>query len=101
MGTLLATEELVTDFFTFEGVVKALNGVAVVVNEGETYGLVGESGCGKSVTVRSMMRIVQEPGRIVGGRIVIFFDERDKRRAWTSSSSRKRTLSRSAATTSP
>lgn len=77
---LLRTDDLYTEFHTFEGVVRALNGVSVFVNPGETYGLVGESGCGKSVTVRSMMRIVQEPGRIVGGRILIFFDEKDKRR---------------------
>jgi peptide/nickel transport system ATP-binding protein len=76
---LLRTDDLYTEFHTFEGVVRALNGVSVFVRPGETYGLVGESGCGKSVTVRSMMRIVQEPGRIVGGSILIFFDEKDKR----------------------
>ena len=62
MQKLIETKNLFTDFNTFEGVVKALNGVALVVNEGETYGLVGESGCGKSVAVRSLMRIVQAPG---------------------------------------
>jgi peptide/nickel transport system ATP-binding protein len=77
---LIETQDLYTDFNTFEGVVKALNGVSVVVNEGETYGLVGESGCGKSVNVRSMMRIVQAPGRIVGGRVVIFFRAEDRSR---------------------
>ncbi len=77
-GKLLQTEELFTEFHTFEGVVRALNGVSVLVRPGETYGLVGESGCGKSVTVRSMMRIVQAPGRIADGRILIFFDERNK-----------------------
>lgn len=76
---LLRTNDLYTEFHTFEGVVRALNGVSVFVRPGETYGLVGESGCGKSVTVRSMMRIVQEPGKIVGGNILIFFDEKDKR----------------------
>jgi peptide/nickel transport system ATP-binding protein len=75
---LIETQDLYTDFFTFEGVVKALNGVSVVVNEGETYGLVGESGCGKSVTVRSMMRIVQAPGKIVDGKVVIFFRAEDR-----------------------
>jgi peptide/nickel transport system ATP-binding protein len=75
---LLETRELYTDFYTFEGVVKALNGVSVHVNQGETYGLVGESGCGKSVTVRSMMRIVQSPGRITGGKILLFFREADR-----------------------
>jgi peptide/nickel transport system ATP-binding protein len=77
---LIETRELYTDFNTFEGVVKALNGVSIVVREGETYGLVGESGCGKSVTVRSMMRIVQAPGRITGGNIVIFFRAEDRSR---------------------
>ena len=75
---LIETKEVYTDFFTFEGVVKALNGVSVVVNQGETYGLVGESGCGKSVTVRSMMRIVQAPGEIVGGKILMFLSKEDK-----------------------
>lgn len=77
---LIETREIHTDFFTFEGVVKALNGVSVVVNQGETYGLVGESGCGKSVTVRSMMRIVQSPGEIVGGKILLFLSKEDKGR---------------------
>jgi peptide/nickel transport system ATP-binding protein len=75
VGRLIETQNLYTDFHTFEGVVKALNGVALVIDKGETYGIVGESGCGKSVTVRSMMRIVQSPGRIVDGRILVFFDE--------------------------
>jgi len=77
---LIETKEIYTDFFTFEGVVKALNGVSVVVNQGETYGLVGESGCGKSVTVRSMMRIVQSPGKIVDGKILLFLSKEDKGR---------------------
>ena len=47
MKTLLETRNIYTDFYTFEGVVKALNGVSVVVHLGETYGLVGESGCGR------------------------------------------------------
>jgi len=80
MEKLIETRDLYTEFNTFEGVVRALNGVSVVVNEGETYGLVGESGCGKSVTVRSMMRIVQAPGRITGGKVVIFFRAEDRRR---------------------
>ena len=80
METLIRTEELYTNFYTFEGVVRALNGVSLVVNQGETYGLVGESGCGKSVTVRSMMQIVQTPGRIVGGKIILFFNREDRQR---------------------
>ncbi len=80
MQKLIETKELYTNFFTFEGVVKALNGVSIVVNQGETYGLVGESGCGKSVTVRSMMRIVQTPGKIVGGKILLFLSDEDRER---------------------
>jgi len=75
---LVETENLSTNFYTFEGVVRALNNVALVVDQGETYGIVGESGCGKSVTVRSMMRIVQAPGRIDGGRIMMFLNAEDR-----------------------
>ena len=78
MAVLVESKDLRTNFYTFEGVVRALNGVGVVVENGETYGLVGESGCGKSVTVRSMMRIVQEPGQIENGRVVLFFNESDR-----------------------
>ena len=81
MKPLAATQDLVTNFYTFEGVVQALNGVGIVVNQGETYALVGESGCGKSVTVRSMMRIVQSPGRIEGGKILIYFSDTDHSKA--------------------
>lgn len=76
---LIETRKIYTNFYTYEGVVKALNGVSVVVKHGETYGLVGESGCGKSVTVRSLMRIVQEPGKIEGGDIILFLSEEDRK----------------------
>jgi peptide/nickel transport system ATP-binding protein len=76
--TLVETKDLHTNFYTFEGVVRALNGVSLVVNQGETYGLVGESGCGKSVSVRSMMRIVQAPGRIDSGKIFMFLNSEDR-----------------------
>jgi len=72
MDKLIETKNLYTNFYTFEGVVKALNGVGIVVRRGETYALVGESGCGKSVTVRSMMRIIRSPGRIMDGSILFF-----------------------------
>jgi peptide/nickel transport system ATP-binding protein len=75
MAKLLKTVDLVTNFYTYEGVVKALNKVSLVVDHGSTFGLVGESGCGKSVTVRSIMRIVQEPGRIEGGKVIVCLDE--------------------------
>jgi len=74
MDKLLETIDLKTNFYTYEGVVKALNKVSVVIEHGSTFGLVGESGCGKSVTVRSMMRIIQEPGRIENGKVVVFFN---------------------------
>ena len=75
MAKLLETVDLVTNFYTYEGVVKALNKVSLVVDHGSTFGLVGESGCGKSVTVRSIMRIVQEPGRVEGGKVLVYLDE--------------------------
>jgi peptide/nickel transport system ATP-binding protein len=78
MAKLLETENLVTNFYTYEGVVSALNKVSLVVDHGATYGLVGESGCGKSVTVRSIMRIVPEPGRIEEGKVIVYLDENRK-----------------------
>ncbi len=69
MTKILKIKDLVTNFYTYEGVVKALNKVSFHVNHGATFGLVGESGCGKSVTVRSLMQIVQSPGVIEGGQI--------------------------------
>ena len=66
---LLRVENLKTYFFTDDGVVKAVDGVSLRVNRGETLGLVGESGCGKSVTSLSIMRLIASPGRIVEGEI--------------------------------
>ena len=74
MSKLIETIDLVTNFYTHEGVVKALDRISLSIERGCTFGLVGESGCGKSVTVRSMMRIIQEPGRIDGGQ-VLFYDQ--------------------------
>jgi len=70
MSKLIEIKDLVTNFYTYEGVVKALNKVSLDVDKGITFGLVGESGCGKSVTVRSIMRIVQAPGVIESGQII-------------------------------
>jgi oligopeptide/dipeptide ABC transporter ATP-binding protein len=67
---LLKITDLVTRFFTEDGVVKAVDGVNFHVNRGEVLGLVGESGCGKSVTALSIMRLVGIPGRIVSGEVV-------------------------------
>ena len=70
---LLRIEDLHTYFFTYEGVVKAVNGIDFSIRKGETLGLVGESGCGKSVTSLSIMRLTPRPqGRVVNGSI--FFD---------------------------
>ena len=69
---ILRVEDLHTAFFTRKGVVKAVDGVSFYVREGETFGIVGESGCGKTVTGLSIIRLLPEPaGRIVGGRIVL------------------------------
>ena len=71
MGTLLAIEDLVVNFYTYRGVVKALDGINLVINRGETVGLVGETGCGKSVTARAIIRLIDNPGKIEGGRILL------------------------------
>ena len=67
---LLTVTDLKTHFFTEEGVVKAVDGVSFHVNEGEVLGLVGESGCGKSVTSLSIMRLISPPGKIISGEVV-------------------------------
>lgn len=70
MAHLLEVDNLQTSFFTYAGEVKAVSGVSFHVDEGEAIGIVGESGCGKSVTVQSIMRLIPDPpGKIVGGEI--------------------------------
>jgi peptide/nickel transport system ATP-binding protein len=67
---LLDVKNLKTYFFTDEGVVRAVDGVDLYIDKGETLGIVGESGCGKSVTALSIMKLIpQPPGRIVQGEI--------------------------------
>ena len=68
---LLKVRDLKTYFFQDDGTVKAVDGASFDVYPGKTLGIVGESGCGKSVTARSIMRIVDRPGRIVGGEILL------------------------------
>ena len=68
--TLLKIEDLYTQFFTSRGVVRAVDGVSLHVDVGETLGVVGESGCGKTITALSILRLVPEPGRITSGRIL-------------------------------
>jgi len=76
MTPLLQIKDLRTQFFTPDGVVNAVNGISFDLEEGETLGVVGESGCGKSVSVLSVMRLIpQPPGRIVGGEV--WFQGRD------------------------
>jgi oligopeptide/dipeptide ABC transporter ATP-binding protein len=67
---VLQVKDLKTQFFTDDGVVQAVDGVSFDLYPGETLGIVGESGCGKSVTALSILRLIQEPGRIVGGQIL-------------------------------
>ena len=72
---LLDIRDLRTYFFTHDGVVKAVDGVSFHINKGEVVGLVGESGCGKSVMSLSVLRLVGYPGKIVSGEIL--FEGRD------------------------
>lgn len=72
---LLEVQNLKTHFYTDDGVVKAVDGVDLTLNRGEVLGLVGESGCGKSVTSLSIMRLIDRPGKIVEG--AIYFEDRN------------------------
>ncbi len=73
---LLEVRDLRTRFYTDDGVVKAVNGVSWEVNEGETLGIVGESGCGKTVSVLSILRLIpQPPGKIENGEVM--FEDKD------------------------
>src|SRR5665647_159389 len=73
---LLSVKNLSTYFHTEAGIARSVDGVSFDINAGETLGIVGESGCGKSVTALSILRLIQQPGRIeVGSRIE--FDGKD------------------------
>ena len=67
---LLEVKDLHTSFFTESGEVKAVNGVSFTLKPGEVMGIVGESGSGKSVTAYSIMQILADTGRIVGGQVL-------------------------------
>src|SRR6185369_4074058 len=71
MTDVLEVKNLKTYFFTEQGIVKAVDDVSFRVAKGKTLGLVGESGCGKSVTAMSIARLISPPGRIVGGEILL------------------------------
>jgi len=68
---LLSVRNLRTHFFTYRGVVHAVDGVSFDIQHGEVVGLVGETGCGKSCTALSIMRLIQEPGKILDGEILL------------------------------
>src|SRR5690606_17979352 len=68
---LLEVEDLRTHFFTEEGVVRAVDGVSFGIQAGKTLCVVGESGCGKSVMARSILNVVEVPGRVVGGTVLM------------------------------
>ncbi len=68
---ILQIKNLRTSFFTDGGEVKAVDGVTLSIPKGDTVGVVGESGCGKSVMALSIMRLIEQPGRIVGGEILL------------------------------
>ncbi len=74
MPSLLEIQQLKTYFNTGDGLLKAIDGIDISIDAGETLALVGESGCGKSMTALSILRLVPDPGRIVEGKI-IFSDE--------------------------
>jgi len=67
---ILDVQDLTTYFYTEEGIVKAVEGVSFKINKGETLGLVGETGCGKSVTALSILQLVHPPGKIEKGKVV-------------------------------
>lgn len=68
---LLSIRDLKVHFFMDEGVVRAVDGVSLDVYPGQVFGIVGESGCGKSVTMKALLRIVEPPGRIVSGEMLL------------------------------
>jgi oligopeptide/dipeptide ABC transporter ATP-binding protein len=75
---LLEVADLRTQFASEEGVIRAVNGVSFTVDEGSVLGIVGESGCGKSVTALSIMRLIDPPGRVTSGK-VLFNDDGSER----------------------
>ncbi len=80
---LLEVRDLKTQFFTAEGTVRAVDGISFTVEEGEIVGIVGESGAGKSVAASSILRLIENPGEIVGGEVryrgetLVGFEQRD------------------------
>ncbi|PKN08973.1 MAG: peptide ABC transporter ATP-binding protein, partial [Deltaproteobacteria bacterium HGW-Deltaproteobacteria-7] len=75
MNSLLEIKNLKTVFSTGRGIIKAVDGVSLTLNAGETLGIVGESGCGKTMLALSLMRLIPVNGKIAGGHV--FFDGQD------------------------
>ncbi|MFW9788790.1 MAG: ABC transporter ATP-binding protein [Candidatus Thorarchaeota archaeon] len=69
---VLHVKDLFVNFYTYEGVVRALDGVEMFLRRGDTMGVVGETGCGKSVTAKSILRLVEAPGKIEDGQILFY-----------------------------
>jgi peptide/nickel transport system ATP-binding protein len=69
MKKILEVKNLTVHFYTYAGIVRAIENVSFDIYEGETFALVGETGCGKSVTARAITQLIESPGRIVGGEI--------------------------------
>ena len=74
MAELVNISDLTIRFHTYEGVVEALNGVNLIIREGETLGLVGETGSGKTITGLALLRLIMPPGKIEGGSILFGSD---------------------------
>ena len=79
---LLEIKDLVTNFYSYEGTINAINQISLEIEKDVIFGLVGESGCGKSVTARSVMRIIQAPGKIESGQILFYPEQGDKTQAF-------------------
>ena len=75
MDKILDVRELRTSFYTDEGVVKAVDGLSYHINKGECVGLVGESGCGKSVSAMSILRLIPHPPGVIEGGQILFKGE--------------------------
>nr|MEB3825071.1 ATP-binding cassette domain-containing protein [Desulfurococcales archaeon] len=69
---LIEARDLYINFYTYAGVVKAIDGVSFKICRGETYCLVGETGCGKSVTAKALTGLIRPPGRIEKGRVIYY-----------------------------
>ena len=78
MDELLKIRGLTVRFYTYDGVVQALENVDLDINQKETFGLVGETGCGKTLTALSILRLIPPPGRVECGSICFNIDDRNE-----------------------